>query len=232
MPFCTICGSTGFAPGPKGRLNKVLVSMYPPRWAYASFPYPRCNQCGSLERHRIARNVFDCIKIDDVFRTYRALQFSNDPVLCPQWFKSFELSLYGAQNSMDVQDIPRRSGTYDVVVCCHVIEHVPDHRTAIRSLIRVASNRGFLYLAYPNPRYLAITRDWGYSDSGRHGHYREIGRDFEKEYKVIIPNTFVFAVAGTDAVTGGSDLHYLITKSQFWRGRIKRMLGGSARSIQ
>jgi SAM-dependent methyltransferase len=204
---CTICGSSDFGAGPNGRLSHTRLP-------------PRCIGCGALERHRIARDMLVKVKLDDRFRSYRALQFSNDPIAHATWFRSYEVSIFGGHNSMDVQNIPRKADSYDFIVCCHVIEHVPDHRSALCSLVRILNSEGLLFLAYPNPIGAAKTRDWGYPDLAQHGHYRVFGRDFELEYKSIIRGVTVIAAIGRDCVTGASDLHYLITKSQFWKKRI------------
>jgi SAM-dependent methyltransferase len=218
MVACTICGSSRFVAGPNGRLTATGLP-------------PRCVTCGALERHRIARGMLEIVKLDDRFRSYRTLQFSKDPIVPSNWFKSDEVSIFGGQNSMDVQDIPRKAGSYDIIICCHVIEHVPNHRKAVRSLARVLNGEGLLFLAYPNPIRTARTRDWGYADGAQHGHYRVFGRDFETEYRSIIPGITVIAATGRDRVTGATDLHYLITKSRFWEARIRAMLP-EARVVQ
>ena len=138
MTPCIICGNTIFAPGPKGRLT-------------ADGSPPRCTVCFSLERHRIARTILQKLSPQEKFRSYRALQFSEDPIIPANWFRSYERSIFKGDNSMDLEDIPRRAGSYDLIVCCHVIEHVPDHRKAIRSLVRILSDEGLLFLAYPDP---------------------------------------------------------------------------------
>src|SRR5690349_12933346 len=78
---CPICGGTEFGPGPRGRmaLNGTM---------------PRCTGCQSLERHRVYRIMFDRLG-PPAFATWSAIQFSPDPTVDPNWFASFELSVYG-----------------------------------------------------------------------------------------------------------------------------------------
>ena len=67
----------------------------------------------------------------------RAIQFSPDPTIDPRWFKSFELSVYGEGESLDIQAIDRPDGAYDFVACSHVLEHVADDRKALGELLRI-----------------------------------------------------------------------------------------------
>jgi SAM-dependent methyltransferase len=208
MPMCEICGGREFRPGPKGRMGR-------------NGEPPRCVGCKSLERHRIARRILADLNRDDDFRGYRAIQFSVDPTLDRRWFAHVERSKYGGSNSMDLQDIPRPDGAYDFVMCSHVIEHVLDHRRAISELVRILSRRGIMLLAYPTPITRAVTEDWGYPDPDKHYHYRVLGRDFEGEYRTLVPDSSVFAVTGADAVTTLQVRLYLITKSRDWMERIR-----------
>lgn len=134
-------------------------------------------------------------------KQYAALQFSKDPIVEPKWFKSFEQSLFGGRNSMDIQNIPRRSESYNIIICCHVLEHVRDHRRALQSLARVLHRDGLLFLAYPGPIRRAITTDWGYADPCQYEHYRIYGRDFEVQFDSIVPQLSVIGITVVDPVT-------------------------------
>jgi SAM-dependent methyltransferase len=207
MPTCEICGGQEFGPGPNGRMAPNGSS-------------PACVKCGSLERHRIGRRILRLLNADGAFVTYRALQFSDDPVLEWRWFAAVERSMYQGPNSIDVQDIARADGSYDFIMCSHVVEHVPDHRRAIRELARILNATGLMLLAYPNPVTRAVTEDWGYPDPAKHDHYRVLGRDFESEYWALLPDCHVIAVMGVDDVTQAPDRIYLVTKSSDWVQRI------------
>jgi len=192
---------------------------------------PLCTKCHSIERHRIGRRIMQRLRIPEIFRSYFALQFSQDSIAMANWFKWRELSIFGGRNSIDLQMIPRNPGSYNIIICCHVIEHVADHRRAIWNLARVLNSEGFIYLAYPSPIRLATTRDWGYPDPQQYGHYRIFGRDFENQYRSIIPCVGVVAATDSDPVTGATDLHYIVTKSAFWKARAMTVLPG-ARLVQ
>ena len=39
--------------------------------------------------------------------------------------------------NFDIQEIPLPDGSIDLIVCSHVLEHVPDDRRATRELVRI-----------------------------------------------------------------------------------------------
>jgi SAM-dependent methyltransferase len=206
MATCNICGNDHFTPGPFGRLA-------------ASGEPPRCGKCGSVERHRIFRAIFNKIR-DLTFKTATCLQFSNDLSVARGWFERHELSVYGGPNSLDIQRIERKDAAYDVVVCNHVLEHVPDYRAAMAELVRITKPYGFLFLSFPNPFRRAETEDWGYPKPEEHGHHRIFGRDVERVFAEIVPHVHVVAIEEADPVTGAVDLTYVLTGSDAWLSRI------------
>lgn len=50
----------------------------------------------------------------------------------------------------DAQDLPFDQGSFDIVISCETIEHVPNPRAAIREMHRVCKLGGVLYLTAPN----------------------------------------------------------------------------------
>jgi SAM-dependent methyltransferase len=200
MPACPICGGRAFEPGPRGRmaLSGVL---------------PRCAQCKSLERHRVARVVFDRLGPEH-FAGWSAIQFSPDPTVDPAWFGSFELSVYGEANGIDIQSIDRADGAYDYVGCSHVLEHVGDDRKGLNELLRITSPRGLLYLGIPDPfGEEPVTRDWGFPKPDKHGHWRVYGPDVVHRFWRYLPYQPVLAFRGQDPVTGEQNGAFLLPKS-------------------
>jgi SAM-dependent methyltransferase len=205
-PRCNICGGQKFARGPSDRLSPTGKR-------------PRCKRCHSMERHRVFRRIF--LELGPKrLRTLRCLQFSPDPTVDRHWFRTREISVFGRSNSLDLQQIDRPDGSYDVIVCNHVLEHVPDYRAALRELSRILSARGFLFLSFPDPYHVERTTDWGYPDPKLHDHYRHFGRDVEDVFRQELPDCHVVAVTTTDPVTSTSDLAYVVTRSDDWLRRL------------
>lgn len=206
-PRCNICGGQKFLLGPKRRLSPTGNR-------------PRCKRCRSLERHRAFRRVF--LELGPRrLRALRCLQFSPDQTIDARWFRTHELSVFNKINSLDLQRIARPDGSYDVVFCNHVLEHVPDYRAALRELGRVLSARGFLFLSFPDPCRLERTNDWGRPDPGDSLHYRHFGRDVENVFREELPDCYVVAVTSIDAATGTPDLGYFLTRSDDWLRRLR-----------
>jgi len=164
----------------------------------------------------------------DAFRDSRAIQFSPDPTLDPRWFKSFELSVYGEGEGLDIQAIDRPDGSYDFVACSHVLEHVADDREALHELLRIVAPDGLLYLVVPDPFREQTTRDWGFAKPQKHGHFRVYGADIAERFSRYAPWQPVIAYVGEDPVTGERDGCFLLPKSAGWRLRIEGCLDGDA----
>lgn len=198
MSICNFCGGTDFIAGPNGRLA-------------ANNTNPQCKKCASLERHRLARNIV--LKLKNIFSQMRALQLSEDMSLDSSWFKSFEISIYNKENSVDIQKIDRADKTYDFIFCNHVLEHVKDDSQALLELSRITSDEGFTLLMVPFPTQYPETIDWGYPHPEYHGHYRVYGKNFKQKLKGVLADCQVLYVEGTDPVTMTTDACYIITRS-------------------
>lgn len=217
MPVCSICGNDSFQPAPFNRLSRNGMP-------------PVCTKCRSLERHRIFREIFNRIRTPD-FRNQLCLQFSNDPSTAGGWFRDRETSMYGGDNSLDLQAVDRPDAAYDVVVCNHVLEHVPDYRAGIRELVRITKPTGFVFLSFPNPYIRAVTEDWGYPRPDQHMHYRLFGRDVEAVFGEEIPHANVIAVEAMDPVTEQRDMAYILTGSDEILARVRQRVP-KARTVQ
>ncbi len=50
---------------------------------------------------------------------------------------------------LDITRIPFADETFDIIICNHVLEHIPDDRLAMRELYRVLKPEGFALLQVP-----------------------------------------------------------------------------------
>jgi SAM-dependent methyltransferase len=207
---CNICGGTRFK------------AAYGPHPLSHSGRLRKCVQCGSLAHQRVLRKMMASLRRKD-FRHARCLQISTDRSIRPTWFGRYEVSVYNGKNSLDIQQIARADASYDIIVCNHVIEHVPDHRRALRELGRILSDRGFLFVSVPDPARHARTEDWGRPDPARHHHYREFGPDFADLLKQELPDLSVIEVWAVDDVTRDPDVAYVLTRNRTWYQRARRL---------
>jgi SAM-dependent methyltransferase len=138
---CPICGS---------HVRRFRPAGVVPR------PDVVCPICGSYERHRLLW-VFLTTRTDLLGpRRKRVLHVAPEPILAARLqrhpaieYVSADLHDPSAAVAMDLTRIPFRDGAFDVVLCSHVLEHVPDDRTAMEELRRVLRASGWAILQVP-----------------------------------------------------------------------------------
>ena len=200
--ICNICGSKRFEKGTKGRLSNLYKKL------------PRCDNCGQDERQRIFRLFWDKIYSTDM-KSFKLLQFSRDLSIDPNWFDGYELTLFGYSNHMNMEKIPRENETYDVVLHCHVIEHLENDRQGFNECIRILKLNGFMTFCCPAPQYLETTDEWGYPDPNWHYHYRHYGKDLVQRFTKGCPDEiFWIEWFGVDPVTHEIEWIYTVSKSK------------------
>ena len=192
--------------------------------------FPACGSCGSLERHRIVRAVWNAV-IEHETSRLRAIQFSADPSVEKEWFHSLYVSQYGESNSLDLENVDRPSDSYDVVICNHVLEHIRDDKRAFREIMRILKPTGFFQFTVPLPQTRAVTEEWGYPDLP-HGHYRLYGRDLVDRFAEARPGTRFLCVPGADPVTGEPDLVYFAFLDERRLDSIRERLSKAFRSME
>ena len=207
---CPICGGTDFRRGPGGRTGPTGVP-------------PRCAGCGSLERHRAFHILFAALT-EFGLKEMTVLQFSEEPTLDPDWFARREVSVFGGTNSLDLCAIDRPDASYGIVFCNNVLEHVPDDDAALSEMLRVVRPEGFIFLSVPDPVNLAETRDWGYPDEAKHGHYRLYGRDLITRLKAMPGAGGVLAVTASDPVSGVADMAFFLAPHAATAARLEDLL--------
>jgi SAM-dependent methyltransferase len=150
-----------------------------------------CGRCGALERHRLLW-LFVQHKTD-LFdgRTKTMLHVAPEPCLQSRFrgrlgdmYLTADLSNPGAMVKMDITDIRYPDGSFDVIYCSHVLEHVPDDRRAMSELHRVLKEDGWAIILVP------ITAERTYEDPsvvdpddrlrvfGQRDHVRRYGSDY------------------------------------------------------
>lgn len=156
-----------------------------------------CPGCLSLERHRLMwlylnekTNFFsDKLKVLHIapeqcflkrFRKQKNLTYHTADLVSPL-----------ADFKCDVQNMPFTDNEYDVIICNHVLEHVPDDKVAMREILRVLKPGGYSILQVP----LDFSRDQTFEDNsitnkdertkifGQYDHVRIHGTDYPERIK-------------------------------------------------
>ena len=156
-------------------------------------PNTLCPQCNSLERHRL---LWLYMKANPQLLSgkKRVLHIAPEPIFT-RLLKSFtgvdylsaDLDPSLAMVGMDLTDIAYPDASFDVILCYHVLEHIPDDRQAMRELHRVLKPDGWAILQSP----LETGREKTYEDFTivtpeareqafkQRDHVRIYGRDYE-----------------------------------------------------
>jgi SAM-dependent methyltransferase len=119
----------------------------------------------------------------------------------------------------DLSRIPLADGSFDIVICHRVLEHVMDDWGAIGELYRILAPNGLLNVSVPQSMNCAETNEWLSADSSHHMHVRQYGRDFEDRlraagFDVTVERTILeMPMAAHRAAQTFPMRHYLCRKS-------------------
>ena len=140
--YCPICHHvvrSEFLPGPGGR------------------PDASCPKCRSLDRHRFFAVLLSVLEplLDDLGTLVDVAPSPETSPLLAELAPRTHLRLdLGADNRLvdvlgSLTEIPLRDGEADLLVCYHVLEHIPDDRSAMREIARVLGADGIGPLQVP-----------------------------------------------------------------------------------
>ena len=175
--YCPLCGGSFRRFLPKGRPVRAEAM---------------CPRCLSLERHRLLA-LFLTRELQLGKNPESLIHFAPEPGL-RKHLKMFPMLQYNTCDitpgrgdaTMDLTRLGFRSGVFDRVVCCHVLEHVPDDSAALRELWRILKPGGTAILQVPLRGEItdedpAVTRPEDRRRRfGQEDHVRFYGRDFKQ----------------------------------------------------
>jgi len=142
--YCPVCGHwySRFAPfGLRGRRNA------------------RCPGCGALERHRFLWLYM--IGRQRVLRPgSRILHVAPEPCIQQRLLTGHHVRYLGIDRydddanaeQQDLTDLPYPENAFDLIICNHVLEHIPDDRKAISEIARVLRPSGHALITVPIDR--------------------------------------------------------------------------------
>jgi SAM-dependent methyltransferase len=171
-----------------------------------------CTYCGALERHRFIWLFFK--KMTNLFgrNPKKMLHIAPEPAFeaplrkhLHNGYLTADLNNPNAMVKMDITDIRYPNGTFDVIYCSHVLEHVPNDRLAIREFYRVLKPDGWAVIMVPISCQNRTIEDLSVSDPvkrlklfGQKDHLRIYGHDFLDRLveagfnvRVFIPSDFL-----------------------------------------
>jgi SAM-dependent methyltransferase len=175
---CPICG---------GRFRKFMSYGY-----NRVRPNVLCPKCLSLERHRLLW-LFLKNKTDFFKENLKVLHIAPEQCFHKKFKKLKNLNYITADLEspladikLDIQNMPLADNEFDVVICNHVLEHVPDDYKAMHEIFRVLKKGGFAVMQVPTNYGMEKTyEDASITDPAERekhfrqkDHYRLYGRDY------------------------------------------------------
>lgn len=147
-----------------------------------------CPRCGCVERHRLAALLIE--QHPQLLDGVRMLDFAPEPGLVNLIkhrvadYKSADINPDFADMVLNIESIDLPEDSVDVVLCCHVLEHVDDAK-ALREIHRILTPGGRALLMFPmvdgwdhtyeNPAHISADDRARYY--GQFDHVRYYGRD-------------------------------------------------------
>lgn len=138
---CPVCGI---------RLRAFAPSLWDGRrWHGAA---DRCPRCGSRARHRFLWTYLQQSQL--LAPDVRLLHLAPEPALAERLrgmteYTSADVSRGAAMVTADVTALPFEDGSFDLVLCSHVLEHVRDDAAAMREIARVLAAPGVALIQTP-----------------------------------------------------------------------------------
>jgi SAM-dependent methyltransferase len=157
-----------------------------------------CPFCRSFERER---HVYLYLKTmtrtfsDPIRLLHIAPERNLERVLSKQkniQYTAGDLNPKRAQVRVDLTAIDFSDGSFDVVICNHVLEHIPQDQKAMSEILRILRPGGWAMLQVPIAPQIATREDPSIHDSreqlrlfGQHDHVRIYGRDYAERLKAV-----------------------------------------------
>jgi SAM-dependent methyltransferase len=151
----------------------------------------QCPSCGSLMRQRVVTLYLrDVLRVPerggDILHVGPASSVRGWLVSFPDVrYVSVDLSSPLADVKADITDLPFPDASHDLIVCLHVLEHVPEDRKAISELFRVLRPGGKAIIQVPPSPFEETLEDPTVTDPaererryGQYDHVRLCGADY------------------------------------------------------
>jgi SAM-dependent methyltransferase len=167
----------------------------------AGLRYGRCHKCGSTDRERLLytflkekENLFDGDKKISILHiaperklTQVLLKAGFENYVCGDLFTEGYQYQEHVQN-MNVLNLPFEDSTFDLLICNHVLEHIPNDTDAMTEIYRVLKENGKAILQVPISKNTEATREDASITSpeqreavfGQFDHVRIYGQDYSE----------------------------------------------------
>lgn len=161
-------------------------------------PMTICPRCQSQVRHRLLFAAFDTVNklgVKELIDGKRILHFAPEAqiskflVTRTDQHITADLVREDVDLRLDICDMHSiDDGSFDLVIACDVLEHVPDDSAALCEIHRILADQGMLILTVPQKDHLeekfedptVVTPEGREQAFGQHDHLRIYGSDFSE----------------------------------------------------
>lgn len=141
-----------------------------------------CPKCDSRSRHRGLFFIYK--KYIKNNNKKKILHFAPEPILLPL-FKGKNLSYFTTDLNMenvsypneDIQDLSFDNDSFDLILCNHVLEHVPNDEKALEEIARVLTKNGIAIITVPGN--IKNKKTLSQNPYNNNGHFRYYGADIK-----------------------------------------------------
>ena len=175
---------------------RTEIKLFLPAGIFAR-PNAKCPVCHSLERHRALYLYFEANK-NKFFKNMTVLHFAPERIFY-NYFSSLDVDYWpvdinenykGIRKAVDITNMPFENASIDMIVCNHVLEHIPNEREALSEMYRVLRDDGEAIVNVPLNVQLEETLEREEYNTpelrskyyGQEDHVRVYGMDIESRF--------------------------------------------------
>jgi SAM-dependent methyltransferase len=162
---CIFCGSDKFIP-------------------MGNRPKARCENCGSLERHRDSyKYITEYLRFANTVLHVAPEKCISD-LMGGKDYRTLDKNRKDVTYKSDLEKIGCEDDTFDLIICFHVLEHVTNDLKAIDEIYRVLKKGGKAIIGVPVKGSITVEGIDDGSDKereqfyGQFDHVRQYGQDF------------------------------------------------------
>lgn len=195
------CPYCGYSSKNLGKFGSKTPVIFEKQIVGAGFRRSRCYNCGSSDRERLVYAFLEEeINFFHVNENAKVLHISPEPHLSKYIRSKKTLEYVGGDlftegysypefvQNMDITQIAHPNNYFDLIVCNHVLEHIPNDSQAISELYRVLIPGGLAILQVP----ISLVLEETFEDKsinqpelrteyfGQYDHVRIYGQDYSK----------------------------------------------------
>lgn len=223
--ICPVCGA---------KVRKLLDCYYHfpvifEKQIVGATPGPvLCPVCRSLERTRLLYLYLE--QCTDFFqRPQHVLHFAPEKMIelrgrkvSGPGYVTGDLFPAGLMVRVDITEMQFPDNSFDSIICCHVLEHVPDDRKAMRELYRVLKPGGWAIVQVP----ISLVLDKTYEDFsitseaareqafGQNDHVRIYGADYKNRLEEAGFRVTVFRWTDSPEKFGGNKNKFALNEKE------------------